>query len=199
MRIPFCARQAFAALRKRTSEGMVAARDLPVHAGDGRGSGGTAVSTDAVDHAGEVGPWSYPRRTLSRPEKYERLAFTFCRMGTIGLIAWVLGPPLFVLIVAIAAVVLYARAITLGVGWTKCFLRRPTYIVGLLAARRDRGRVLAVRPRGPLAGRLTPDRPTPRGRTGSPVPRTVSMAADRSPSLRRSEPTCTSITLLPPA
>jgi hypothetical protein len=26
--------------------------------------------------------------------------------------------------------VLYARAITLGVGWTKCFLRRPTYIVG---------------------------------------------------------------------
>ena len=30
VRIPFCARQAFAALRKRTSEGMVAARDLPV-------------------------------------------------------------------------------------------------------------------------------------------------------------------------
>jgi hypothetical protein len=32
--------------------------------------------------------------------------------------------------VAVIAVVLYARAITLGVGWTKCFLRRPTYIVG---------------------------------------------------------------------
>ncbi len=61
------------------------------------------------------------------------MAFTFCRMGTVGLIAWVLGPPLFVLIVAIAAVVLYARAITLGVGWTKCFLRRPTYIVGFWA------------------------------------------------------------------
>ena len=80
--------------------------------------------------AGPVGPWSYPRRVLTRPEKYERLAFTFCRMGTIGLIAWVLGPALFVLIVAVAAVVLYARAISLGVGWTKCFLRRPTYIVG---------------------------------------------------------------------
>ena len=77
-----------------------------------------------------VGPWSYPRRVLSRPEKYERLAFTFCRMGTIGLIAWLLGPALFVLIVAVAAVILYARAISLGVGWTKCFLRRPTYIVG---------------------------------------------------------------------
>ena len=88
------------------------------------------MSVETADHGGEVGPWSYPRRTLSRPEKYERLAFTFCRMGTIGLIAWVLGPALFVLIVAIAAVVLYARAITLGVGWTKCFLRRPTYIVG---------------------------------------------------------------------
>ena len=30
VRIPFCARQAFAGLRRRTSEGMVAARDLPV-------------------------------------------------------------------------------------------------------------------------------------------------------------------------
>ncbi len=30
VRIPFCARQTFASLRRRTSEGMVAARDLPV-------------------------------------------------------------------------------------------------------------------------------------------------------------------------
>lgn len=79
---------------------------------------------------GRVGPWSYPRRVLSRPEKYERLAFTFCRMGTVGLIAWIIGPAWFVLIVALIAVGLYARAITLGVGWTKCFLRRPTYIIG---------------------------------------------------------------------
>src|SRR4051794_26617639 len=88
------------------------------------------MSVETADHGGSVGPWSYPRRTLSRPEKYERLAFTCCRMGTMGLLAWVLGPPLFVLIAAVAAVGLYARAITLGVGWTKCFLRRPTYIVG---------------------------------------------------------------------
>jgi hypothetical protein len=41
VRIPFCARQAFAALRKRTSEGMVAARDLPVlrAAAVGQGAG----------------------------------------------------------------------------------------------------------------------------------------------------------------
>ena len=76
------------------------------------------------------GPGSYTRPPLSRPEKYERLAFTFCRMGTIGLIAWLVTPAVFVLVVAIAAIVLYARSITLGVSWSKCFLRRPTLIVG---------------------------------------------------------------------
>ena len=67
---------------------------------------------------------------LRRPEKYERLAFTFCRMGTVGLIAWVLGPALFVLIVAIVAVALYARAITLGVGWSSASCAARRYIVG---------------------------------------------------------------------
>ena len=79
------------------------------------------------------GPASYTRPPLSRPEKYERLAFTFCRMGTVGLIAWLVTPPVFVLVVAIAAIALYARSITLGVSWTKCFLRRPTLIVGFWA------------------------------------------------------------------
>ena len=55
-------------------------------------------------------------------------------MGTVGLVAWAIGPAPFVLIVAVVAVALYARAITLGVGWTKCFLRRPTYIIGFWAA-----------------------------------------------------------------
>src|SRR3954464_14288155 len=88
------------------------------------------MSVDARDHRGEVGPGSYPRRMLSRPEKYERLAFTFCRMGTVGLIAWVVTPAIFVLVVAVVAIVLYARSVTLGVSWSKCFLRRPTYIIG---------------------------------------------------------------------
>jgi hypothetical protein len=79
------------------------------------------------------GPDSYVRRPLSRPEKYERLAFTFCRMGTVGLIAWLVSPAVFVLVVAVIAVVLYARSITLGVSWSKCFLRRPTLIVGFWA------------------------------------------------------------------
>jgi hypothetical protein len=81
-----------------------------------------------------VGPATYVRPPLSRPDNYERLAFTFCRMGTIGLIAWVVTPPIFVLAVAIVAIVLYAKSITLGVSWSKCFLRRPTLIIALWAA-----------------------------------------------------------------
>ena len=84
--------------------------------------------------SGIVGPGSYVRPPLSRPEKYERLAFTFCRMGTVGLIAWAVTPPLFVLLVAVIAIALYAKSITLGVSWTKCFLRRPTLIIGVWAA-----------------------------------------------------------------
>jgi len=82
---------------------------------------------------GTVGPQSYVRPPLSPQEKYERLAFTFCRMGTVGLIAWALSPAVFVLAVAIVAIILYAKSITLGVSWSKCFLRRPTLIVGVWA------------------------------------------------------------------
>jgi hypothetical protein len=74
------------------------------------------------------------RPPLTKAEKYERLAFTFCRMGTTGLIAWVVGPAVFVLVVALVAIVLYARSITLGVSWSRCFLRRPTLIIGAWAA-----------------------------------------------------------------
>jgi hypothetical protein len=81
-----------------------------------------------------VGPATYVRPPLSRPEKYERMAFTFCRMGTTGLIAWAVTPPIFVLAVAIVAIVLYAKSITLGVSWSKCFLRRPTLIIAVWAA-----------------------------------------------------------------
>jgi len=83
---------------------------------------------------GQVGPQTYIRPPLSQPEKYERLAFTFCRMGTVGLIAWLVTPAIFVLVVAVVAIVLYARSISLGVSWSKCFLRRPTLIIGVWAA-----------------------------------------------------------------
>jgi hypothetical protein len=81
-----------------------------------------------------VGSQAYVRPPLTPPEKYERLAFTFCRMGTVGLIAWAVSPAIFVLIVAIVAIALYAKSITLGVSWSKCFLRKPTLIIGVWAA-----------------------------------------------------------------
>jgi hypothetical protein len=70
----------------------------------------------------------------TRAEKYERLAFTFCRMGTIGLIAWLLTPPVFVLVVAVIAIGLYVRSISLGATWTKCLLRKPSLVVAFWAA-----------------------------------------------------------------
>jgi hypothetical protein len=73
------------------------------------------------------------RPPLTQPEKYERMAFTFCRMGTVGLLAWVVTPPIFVLAVALIAIALYAKSITLGVSWSKCFLRRPTLIIAVWA------------------------------------------------------------------
>ena len=69
----------------------------------------------------------------TQAEKWEKAAFTFCKMGTTGLIAWVLTPPVVVLVVAALAIGLYGRAIALGVTRSKCFLRKPTYIIGFWA------------------------------------------------------------------
>jgi hypothetical protein len=73
------------------------------------------------------------RQPLTSAEKYEKLAFTFCKMGTTGLIAWVLTPPIFVLLVAVIAVALYGKAVTLGLLRSKCILRKPMLIIGFWA------------------------------------------------------------------
>ena len=65
------------------------------------------------------------QHTPTSAEKYERLAFTFCKMGTTGLIAWVLTPPIFVLVVAGIAIALYGKAIALGITRSRCVLRKP--------------------------------------------------------------------------
>lgn len=92
-----------------------------------------AVSKAAPTPIFPVGPQSYIRPPRSRAEKYENLAFTFCRMGTVGLIAWALSPALLVLVVSIVAIALYVKSMSLGVSWSKCFLRRPTLIIGTWA------------------------------------------------------------------
>jgi hypothetical protein len=82
----FCARRAFAALRRRTSEGMVAARARAqaTVGGEVRAEHGDA------DHGGRSARGHLPA-ALNRPEM--RAGVKILRMGTIGLIAWVLGPP----------------------------------------------------------------------------------------------------------
>lgn len=94
--------------------------------------------TDAPAGAGvapdPVRAWLAARPPLTRAQKYDRLAFTFCKMGTVGLMAWLLTPPIFVLLVALVAIALYGRALTLGITRSQCILRRPLLIMGFWAA-----------------------------------------------------------------
>jgi hypothetical protein len=87
------------------------------------------MSAPAVS-ADPVRAWLAQRPHLTRAQKYDRLAFTFCKMGTVGLIAWLLTPPVFVLIVALGAIYLYGRAVALGITRSQCILRRPMLIMG---------------------------------------------------------------------
>jgi hypothetical protein len=87
------------------------------------------MSAPAVS-ADPVRAWLAQRPPLTRAQKYDRLAFTFCKMGTVGLIAWLLTPPVFVLIVALGAIYLYGRAVALGITRSQCILRRPMLIMG---------------------------------------------------------------------
>jgi hypothetical protein len=84
--------------------------------------------------ADAVAQWLAQRPPLTRAQKYERLAFTVCKMGTVGLIAWLVTPPILVLVVALAAIYLYGRALALGIKRSQCVLRRPMLIMGFWAA-----------------------------------------------------------------
>ena len=84
--------------------------------------------------ADPVAAWLAQRPPLSRAQKYDRLAFTFCKMGTVGLIAWLVTPPNFVLAVALVAIYLYGRAVAMGITRSQCVLRRPLLIMGFWAA-----------------------------------------------------------------
>jgi hypothetical protein len=90
------------------------------------------MSAPAVS-ADPVRAWLAQRPPLTPAQKYDRLAFTFCKMGTVGLIAWLLTPPVFVLIVALGAIYLYGRAVALGITRSQCILRRPMLIMGFWA------------------------------------------------------------------
>ena len=80
--------------------------------------------------ADPVRAWLASRPPLTRAQKYDRLSFTFCKMGTVGLIAWLVTPPIFVLVVALVAIGLYGKAVALGLTRSQCILRRPLWIMG---------------------------------------------------------------------
>jgi hypothetical protein len=83
--------------------------------------------------ADPVRAWLAQRPPLTRAQKYDRLSFTFCKMGTVGIIAWLVTPPIFVLVVAVAAIGLYGKAVALGLTRSQCILRRPLWIMGFWA------------------------------------------------------------------
>jgi hypothetical protein len=91
------------------------------------------VSSSAIE-ADAVRAWLAQRPPLTRAQKYDRLSFTFCKMGTVGLIAWLVTPPIFVLVVALVAIGLYGKAVALGLKRSQCILRRPMLIMGFWAA-----------------------------------------------------------------
>jgi len=92
------------------------------------------MSAPAIPAADPVATWLASRPPLTRAQKYDRLAFTFCKMGSVGLVAWLATPPIFVLVVALAAIGLYGKAVALGIKRSQCILRRPMLIMGFWAA-----------------------------------------------------------------
>ncbi len=74
------------------------------------------------------------RPPLTPAQKYEKAAFTFCKLGTAALIAWLMTPPIMVLVVGSAAMVLYGRALYHGLDRARCILRYPRLIMGFWAA-----------------------------------------------------------------
>lgn len=94
----------------------------------------TAIPAPPPGIPGVTGLERVLRRPVTPQEKWERIAFTFCRMGTTGLIAWALSPAIFILLVSIASVAFYGRAVWLGVSRTRCLLRRPTLVIAFWGA-----------------------------------------------------------------
>ena len=86
-------------------------------------------SDQLVQELGLGTPLRVAAPAASPAQRWERVAFTFCKMGTTGLIAWAVTPAVFVLAISAVAVALYGRAVTLGLTRSRCFLRRPALIM----------------------------------------------------------------------
>lgn len=68
----------------------------------------------------------------------------FCIFTTIALIAWVLGPPVAVLLMSGLGLWAYATAWRQGLRQSKCFLRDPRLVMGYLGGAFALGLVFTV-------------------------------------------------------
>ena len=68
---------------------------------------------------------------LERGAHFEKLGFTWCKIGSIALIA--IFPKAALLLAASLAIYYYARAYMLGVDRSCCVLRHPLVIIGFWA------------------------------------------------------------------
>ena len=57
----------------------------------------------------------------------------FCVLTTVALIAWLVGPPVCVMLMSALGIWAYARAMRAGLQETKCFLKRPVLAMSYLA------------------------------------------------------------------
>ena len=57
----------------------------------------------------------------------------FCVLTTVALLAWLVGPPVCVMLMSALGIWAYARAMRAGLQETKCFLNRPVLAMSYLA------------------------------------------------------------------
>ena len=69
----------------------------------------------------------------------------FCVLTTVALIAWLVGPPICVMLMSALGIWAYARAMRAGLQETKCFLKRPVLAMSYLAAAFSAAAAVAIR------------------------------------------------------
>lgn len=57
----------------------------------------------------------------------------FCAMTTVALIAWIVSPPVCLMIMSGFGLWAYTRAIRGGLGESRCVLKRPVLVLGYLS------------------------------------------------------------------
>lgn len=69
----------------------------------------------------------------------------FCVMTTVGLLAWLFGPPACVLAMSSLGLWAYARAIRQGMTQSRCVLKRPKLVLGYLGTAFTAALVVIIR------------------------------------------------------